>query len=111
MDFQELEEAICREKALTPAIKDQILEIWKTRGSKALEAVEGGRVLRYLDFYVVEGGSGEYIVEEDFCTCSDFIFRGGLCWHILAVKIARCTGGDVAVDRWYQERWTGSKHP
>jgi predicted nucleic acid-binding Zn finger protein len=111
MDFQELEEAICRERGLTPAIKEQILEIWKTRGRKAIDAVEEGRVLRYLDFYVVEGGSGEYIVEEDFCTCSDFIFRGGSCWHILAVKIARCTGRDVPVHRWYQERWTGSKHP
>ena len=65
----------------------------------------------YLDFYVVEGGSGEYIVEEVFRTCSDFIFRGGSCWHILAVKIARCTGGDVPVHPRYQEKMDGKQTP
>ncbi|MBP1929659.1 putative nucleic acid-binding Zn finger protein [Methanolinea mesophila] len=111
MDFRELVETICREKSLTPALEEKILDVWKSRGRKAIDAVNEGRVLRYLDFYVVEGGSGEYIVDEEFCTCRDFVFRGGTCWHILAVMIACCTGRDVPVQRWYQERWTGGKHP
>jgi predicted nucleic acid-binding Zn finger protein len=52
---------------------------------------------------VVEGRTAAYIVEDDFCTCGDFLYRGRACWHLLAVRIARETGRYVAVDRWYQE--------
>jgi predicted nucleic acid-binding Zn finger protein len=94
-----------REKELTPLIRDDIIQIFGERGKKALIAVDRGNVKKYLDFFIVVGKSDEYIVEDDYCTCGDFIYRGGECWHILAVKIAAFTGNYEEYHLWYQETW------
>ncbi|KUG19489.1 MAG: SWIM zinc finger family protein [Methanomicrobiaceae archaeon] len=91
------------EEALTPALRDAIIRACGERGRKALRALEECRVKRYLDFYVVVGRGGEYVVEEDFCTCNDFLFRGGECWHILAVRLARRFGLYEPYELWYQD--------
>ncbi|MDD1694684.1 MAG: SWIM zinc finger family protein, partial [Methanoregula sp.] len=62
------------------------------------------KVKKYLDFFVVEGKTSRYIVEEEFCTCSDFMYRGRTCWHLLAVRIAQATGTCQSVDSWYQDQ-------
>ncbi len=64
---------------LTPEFRACIEQAYGERGKKALMAVDSGQVKRYLDFFVVVGHSDEYIVEDDFCTCSDFLFRGREC--------------------------------
>jgi predicted nucleic acid-binding Zn finger protein len=74
------------------------------RGTKAIQACRDGKVEKYLDFYVVHGMTGTYVVEDDFCTCSNFLFRGNECWHILAVRYARFSGLCVTRDEWYQEK-------
>ena len=74
------------------------------RGNKAIQACREGKVEKYLDFYVVHGVTGTYVVEDDFCTCSDFLFRGKECWHILAVRYAKSTGLCIKRDEWYQEK-------
>jgi predicted nucleic acid-binding Zn finger protein len=81
------------------------MEEYGDRGVKAVEAVFNGNVKRYRDFFVVVGQSGEYIVEDDFCTCPDFAFRGRECWHILAVRIAGLSGRFESYDLWYQDSW------
>ncbi|HNQ33901.1 MAG TPA: SWIM zinc finger family protein [Methanoculleus sp.] len=90
---------------LTPEFRACIEQAYGERGKKALMAVDSGQVKRYLDFFVVVGHSDEYIVEDDFCTCSDFLFRGRECWHILAVRIAERTGVYESYDLWYQDVW------
>lgn len=94
-----------KEQRLTASLWNLIQQSFGERGKKALWAVENGNVKRYLDFFVVVGQTDEYVVEKDFCTCSDFIFRGGECWHILAVKIARLTGQYEEYNLWYQDIW------
>ncbi|KLK87813.1 SWIM zinc finger-containing protein [Methanoculleus sediminis] len=94
-----------RDRMLTPEFRACIERVYGERGRKALEAVDAGQVKRYLDFFVVVGRSSEYIVEGDFCTCSDFLFRGRECWHILAVRIAERTGLYESYDLWYQDTW------
>ncbi len=74
------------------------------RGIKAIQACRDGKVQKYLDFFVVHGMTGTYVVEDDFCTCSNFLFRGNECWHILAVRYARTSGLCVTRDEWYQEK-------
>lgn len=76
---------------------------YKARGKKALEICEQDRVKRYRDFFVVVGNTDEYVVEDEFCSCDDFLHRGGRCAHILAVRIARATGRFELVDLWYYE--------
>ncbi|MCE5338536.1 MAG: SWIM zinc finger family protein [Methanomicrobiaceae archaeon] len=94
-----------QERALTPEFRTCIERAYGDRGRKALAAVDEQQVKRYLDFFIVVGHSDEYIVEGDFCTCSDFLFRGRECWHILAVRIAERTGLYESYDLWYQDTW------
>lgn len=94
-----------RDRALTPEFRACIESAYGERGRKALEAVDAGQVKRYRDFFIVVGRSDEYIVEDDFCTCSDFLFRGRECWHILAVRTAERTGLYESYDLWYQDTW------
>jgi predicted nucleic acid-binding Zn finger protein len=87
------------------ALREEIEAAFGARGKKALAAIDAGKVRQYRDFFVVEGRTAEYVVDEDFCTCRDFLYRGRTCWHLLAVRIAM--GADLAkkVDGWYQDRW------
>ena len=93
-----------RRKALDAEIRGEIETAFGTRGKKALAAIDAGKIKKYLDFFVVEGQTARYIVEDDFCTCGDFLYRGRTCWHLLAVRIARETGAYVPVDSWYQDQ-------
>ena len=95
-----------RERRLTPEIRRLIAEQYGQRGVKALEIVDEGRVKRYLDFFVVVGTSDDYVVEEEFCSCSDALFRRrGECAHVLAARIASLTGQYEEFSLWYQDSW------
>jgi len=88
---------------LNEEIRKEIVSAFGRKGTSALDAIDLGRVKKYLDFFVVEGKTASYIVEDDFCTCGDFLYRGRACWHLLAVRLARKTGRYESVDGWYQE--------
>jgi predicted nucleic acid-binding Zn finger protein len=90
-------------KVLDADLRRECEEAFGTRGKKALDAIDAGKIKKYLDFFVVEGRTASYIVEEDFCTCGDFLYRGRNCWHLLAVRIARETGSYAMVESWYQD--------
>jgi predicted nucleic acid-binding Zn finger protein len=95
-----------KERRLTPGIRRLIGERYGQRGVKALEIVDEGRVKKYLDFFVVVGSSGEYVVEEEFCSCEDAIYRRrGECAHVLAVRIAALAGRVEEFPVWYQDSW------
>lgn len=94
-----------RREGLTPDVEKRLVEEYGSRGKKAIDAVRSGKVKKYRDFFVVRGFSGEYIVEDDFCTCNDYLYRlsvkGGICYHSIAVRLAKTTGVYEEVDRWY----------
>ena len=95
-----------KERRLTPEIRRLIGEQYGQRGAKALEIVDEGRVKKYLDFFVVIGTSEEHIVEGEFCSCSDALFRRrGECAHALAVRIAALTGQYEYFPLWYLDNW------
>jgi len=96
---------LSEKKVLDAPLRLEIEETFGNRGKKALAALDGGRIKKYLDFFVVQGRTAEYIVEDDFCTCSDFMFRGRTCWHLLAVRIAQETNTFRSVDTWYLDQW------
>lgn len=102
--MSDLLQRLAERKALDPDLRGEIGEVFGTRGRKALAAIDDGKVKKYLDFFVVEGRTARYIVEEDFCTCSDFMYRGRTCWHLLAVRIAVTTSTYVPVGSWYQDQ-------
>jgi predicted nucleic acid-binding Zn finger protein len=96
-------ERIRAQPDLDEEIRGEILVKFGRKGKSALEAIDAGRVKKYLDFFIVEGRTATYIVEDDFCTCGDFLYRGRDCWHLLAVRIALTTGRYETIERWYQE--------
>jgi predicted nucleic acid-binding Zn finger protein len=94
---------------LTPAAVDRITAVHGDRGVRAMEAVAEDRIKEYRDFTVVVGHDEEYIVEDDGCTCKDAEFNldaadpDQLCWHAIAVRIARAIEAVDAHDMWYSE--------
>ena len=111
MDIEEFFSVLESGGRLNSRLREEVIRLFGDRGRKAIAAIDEGRVKKYLDFYVVVGKSDEYIVDEDFCTCNDFIFRGGRCWHILAARIAALTGNYESYDLWYQEIWAEGTGP
>jgi predicted nucleic acid-binding Zn finger protein len=102
--MSDLWQRLAEKKVLDAPLRLEIEETFGTRGKKAVAALDSGRIKKYLDFFVVEGRTAEYIVEDDFCTCSDFMFRGRTCWHLLAVRIAQETKTFRHIDCWYQDQ-------
>jgi predicted nucleic acid-binding Zn finger protein len=101
-------ESLAAGGSLTEELEKRILREYGNRGLKAIEIVRAGKVRKYRDFFVVEGKGDLYVVEGDFCTCRDYLYRlsrnGGLCYHSLAVRIAEATGQYERVDEWYSDR-------
>ncbi|ELZ04051.1 hypothetical protein [Natrialba asiatica] len=94
---------------LTPELVDRISRLHGDRGVQAIEAVGENRVKTYRDFTIVVGYDDEYIVEDGGCTCKDSEFNldaddpTDLCWHVLAVAIARRVGYVDYHDMWYSD--------
>jgi predicted nucleic acid-binding Zn finger protein len=103
--MSDLWDRIKEKNTLDAALREEIEAAFGARGKKALAAIDAGKVRQYRDFFVVEGRTAEYVVDEDFCTCRDFLYRGRTCWHLLAVRIAMSADLTERVDGWYQDRW------
>jgi len=102
----DLWERVAKE-GLSEELELEIVQEYGQRGEKALAAVKDHLVKKYLDFFVVVGASSEYMVEGSFCKCADYIYNisnvGGMCWHALAVKLARAVGVYDEFKVWYQD--------
>lgn len=89
------------------AFLQQIELEYGNRGRKGLEIVNERRVKQYKDYFVVVGETDEYVVEDELCTCKDFLFNssknGVKCSHMIAVEVAKQKDIIDAVDAWYQD--------
>jgi predicted nucleic acid-binding Zn finger protein len=81
----------------------QLSEAFGQRVAKALEALNEGRIKKYVFkpsgriVWIVVGKRRDYLVMPaiDYCSCYDFYFqfdRGHVCYHIIAQKLAEATG-------------------
>ena len=95
---------LAERERLDPDLRTEIETIFGTRGKNALVAIDERKIKKYLDFFVVEGKTDRYVVDEDFCTCGDFLYRNRTCWHLLAVQIASVTGTFESINSWYQDK-------
>jgi predicted nucleic acid-binding Zn finger protein len=102
--MSDLWQRLARNRELDDDLRAAIEAELGPRGKKALAALESGKIKKYNDFFVVEGRTNEYVVDEDFCTCRDFMYRGRICWHLIAVRIAIATGKFTRVDGWYTDQ-------
>lgn len=97
---------IAEKRGLDAELRAEIEDEFGPRGKKALAALEAGKVKKYHDFFVVVGRTAEYVVDEDFCTCGDFMYRNRTCWHLIAARLALATGSFEEIDAWYVDRMT-----
>ena len=79
---------------LTEELQREIIEVYGSRGRKAIEAIKGGRVLKRGDRWFVRGRTEEYEVVRTFCSCKDYALnivtkKAGvdMCYHALAKTI------------------------
>jgi len=99
--FSELESG----RELSPQLNDALKKLFGERFTNGWELANSKKVRRY-DFtpsgravWVVQGRKSEYQVMPDipFCYCDDYYFRvmdkkRGLCYHIIAQRIAAALG-------------------
>jgi predicted nucleic acid-binding Zn finger protein len=103
------ERRLADEGELTPEAVDRIVSLHGDRGQRALDAVGENRVKEYRDFTVVVGHEAEYVIENDACTCKDAEYNldpedpEQLCWHAIAVRIARAIDATDEHDMWYSD--------
>ena len=103
------EQALEAAGELTPQIVDRLVSLHGDRAQRAITAVGENRVKEYRDFVVVVGHQDEYIIEDDGCTCKDAEYNldpadpDQLCWHAIAVRIARALGEIDEHDMWYSD--------
>jgi predicted nucleic acid-binding Zn finger protein len=102
--MSDLWQRLAEKKELDEELRLEVEKELGPRGKKALAALEARKVKKYHDFFVVVGRTAEYVVDEDFCTCSDFMYRGRTCWHLIATRIAIATGQFEQVDSWYTDQ-------
>lgn len=103
----EVLEDVCRTVKLEGQVSEtqaaRLTEAFGQRFAKASEAVEEGRVKKYVFqpsgrvVWIVVGKRRDYLVMPaiDYCSCYDFFFqfdRGHVCYHIIAQKLAEATG-------------------
>ena len=106
---EEWEAALAEAGELTPALAERIVRLHGDRALRAIDAVAEARVKEYRDFTVVVGRSDEYVVEGEGCQCKDSRYNldpddpTDLCWHVIAVKIARVLERVEEHDLWYSE--------
>jgi predicted nucleic acid-binding Zn finger protein len=100
----DLWQRLAERRELDEELRTEIETVFGPRGKKALAAIDAGKIKKYHDFFVVIGRTAEYVVDEDFCTCSDFMYRGRTCWHLIATRIAIVTGQFEPVDGWYVDQ-------
>lgn len=105
----EWQAALAETGELSASIVDRIVSVHDDRGARAIEAVSEERVKQYRDFTVVVGHADEYVVEGGGCTCKDAEYNldsadpAQLCWHVLAVEIARRIDAVDHHDMWYSD--------
>jgi len=86
-----------------------ILDVHGDRAATAIDAIQEQRVKQYRDFTVVVGYNAEYVYEGGWCSCADAEYNldpedpTELCWHAIAVEIARRIDALDHHDMWYSD--------
>ncbi len=101
---------ITRAKRIGKAERTWLLHVFSDRYTKALTALEAGRVRKHVfspsgrTIWTVVGEEREYQIlpAAKFCSCNDFYFRvlsheAFLCYHLIAQKLAEALGQYVVI--------------
>ncbi len=94
-----------RGAALTPEIEDEIVEVYKARGKRALDVIKGRRVAKRGQRWFVRGKEDEYEVVKNFCSCRDYVMNVStekadvdMCYHALAKSVCQALNSYYVVE-------------
>ena len=109
--WEEVYDRITRAKQIGTAERRRLLRVFGDRYTKALAALEAGRVRKHVfspsgrTIWTVVGEEREYQIlpAAMFCSCNDFYFRvlshdAFLCYHLIAQKLAEALGQHVVIE-------------
>lgn len=82
------------EEELDKSLKAEIIEVYGSRGEKAIEVLEENRIHNEEGRWFVEGSEEEYEIVGTHCSCYDFVLNIAtekasvdMCYHALAKTI------------------------
>jgi len=91
--------------ALTPEIERMLIDIYRSRGKRALETIKKGGVIKRGQRWFVRGRVGEYEVVKTYCSCRDYVLNivtdkadVDLCYHGLAKTVCEGLGAYYVVE-------------
>ena len=100
---RELLKLLRRGGLLTPELEKAVIDVYGSRGKRALEAAKRGNVHKRGERWFVRGKADEYEVVRTFCTCRDYVLNVvtgkadvDMCYHALAKAICE------SLDRYYK---------
>ena len=102
---RELLKLLKRSDSLTPELERMVIDVYGSRGKRALETIRKGNVVKRGERWFVRGRVGEYEVVRAYCACRDYVLNVvtgkvdvDMCYHALAKTICE------SLDRYYQSQ-------
>ena len=99
----ELFELLKKSASLTPELEKKVIDVYGSRGERALKAIKNGNVTKVGERWFVRGKGGEYEVVRTRCACYDYVLNVvtekadvDMCYHALAKAICE------SLDRYYK---------
>lgn len=91
---EELFRKLKSEEELEESVKADIIEVYGSRGEKAIDILEGDGIRREGKRWFVEGSEEEYEIVGTHCSCYDYVLNVAtekadvdMCYHALAKTV------------------------
>jgi len=94
-----------QDNALTPELERMLLDVYGSRGKRALETIRKGGVIKRGQRWFVRGRVGEYEIVKTYCSCRDYVLNivtdkadVDSCYHGLAKTVCEALGAYYVVE-------------
>ncbi|KXB00305.1 hypothetical protein AKJ42_01070 [candidate division MSBL1 archaeon SCGC-AAA261C02] len=86
---------------LTEELADEIIDVYGSRGERAIKVIKNNGVRKEEDRWFVQGREDEYEIVQNHCSCYDYVLnivtgKAGvnMCYHALAKTIRQLLNAD-----------------
>lgn len=91
---RKLFERISSAEGLDESLEEAVVEVYGSRGERAIEVLKKGGVRKEGNRWFVQGREDEYEIVKSFCSCYDYVLNittgradVDMCYHALAKNI------------------------
>lgn len=93
-DKKNLFEKLKSARDLDEDLENEIIDVYGSRGERAIEVIKSDRVRKEGDSWFVKGREEEYEIVKSYCSCYDYVLNIAtgkadvdMCYHALAKNI------------------------